>query len=154
MLSKKTSISIGIPAYNEEKNIAHLLQLLLKQNQDKIDFLETGEAGLALIEMMSGYKRVLLLDAIATGKHPAGTVIEFKREDFSKVVAPSPHYAGIPEVFEMAERFKIPFPEEVKILAMEVENPFDFNEEKLTSVVEKAFPNYFMAAKKIILNWL
>lgn len=72
------------------------------QVDGSVDVVETGEAGLALLELMEGYERALLIDSVVTGRYPPGTVIEFSPEDFRKVVAPSPHYAGLPEVMEMA----------------------------------------------------
>ena len=54
--------------------------------------------------------RALLLDAIMTGKHPPGTILEFSAEDFKKDDAPSPHYAGLPTVIQLAESLGIHFP--------------------------------------------
>ena len=118
----------------------------------QVDVVESGEAGLALVEMLEGYEKAILLDAIVTGKYPPGEVIEFKPEDFSKVIAPSPHYAGLPEVLEMARRLQIDFPSELKILALEVENPYEFNTE-LTVDVAAALPDYIKRIQETLCQW-
>ena len=64
---------------------------------------------------------------------------EFSREDFQKVVGPSPHYAGIPEVLRLAECLGIAFPTDLCILAMEVEDPYAVRE-GLSPSVENAVP--------------
>jgi hydrogenase maturation protease len=92
------------------------------------------------------------LDSIVTGQHCPGTVLEFAREDFDKVTGPSPHYAGLPEVLALAERLGVAFPEEIRILAMEIESPYDFTE-TLSAVVEQAVPAYVAKARRILRQW-
>ena len=113
---------------------------------------ETSEAGLALMEIMSGYDRVLILDAVMTGEVDPGTIVEFSAENFDRVVAPSPHYAGIPEVLDMSERLGIPFPGDIRILGMEVVNPFDFRE-GLSPAVGGALAEFVERALAILETW-
>jgi len=120
--------------------------------QDVADVVETGEAGLALLELMEGYERALLLDAVWTRRAPPGTVLEFSPADFSEVVAPSPHYAGLPEVLALARRLDLPFPGEIRILGLEVENLWTFTEE-LTPAVDAGFAGYVDRARSIIDTW-
>jgi hydrogenase maturation protease len=47
------------------------------QVDGSVDVVETGEAGLALLELMEGYECALLIDSVVTGRYPPGTVIEF-----------------------------------------------------------------------------
>jgi len=118
----------------------------------KIDIVETGKAGLALMEILTGYEKALIIDSVQTCENPPGTVIEFQPGDFRKVVAPSPHYAGLPEILSSAERFDLPMPSELRILAMEVANPFDFAE-KFTPEVEMGFPDLIDRACAIAASW-
>jgi len=121
-------------------------------NTEQIEIVETGEAGLALMEVLTGYEKALIIDSVQTCQHPPGTVIEFHPEDFRKVVAPSPHYAGLPEILASAERFELPMPSELRILAMEVANPFDFAE-SFTPEVAKGFPSLIGKACEIARSW-
>jgi hydrogenase maturation protease len=119
----------------------------------RLDVVESGEAGLALMEMMTGYQRAIIIDAVVTGKHPPGTVIVFHPEDFQAIVAPSAHYAGVPECFELAGRLGFPMPEQVLILAIEAENASEIHE-GLTPAVEAAMPAYVEIIRKAALEWL
>ncbi len=39
------------------------------------------------------------------------------------------HYAGIPDLYLLAKKINIPFPEKVLILAVEVKDPFEIKQE-------------------------
>ena len=118
----------------------------------QIDFRDSAEAGLAMLDIMSGYKRVLLLDSITTGRNEPGTILEFSRKDFDKVTGPSPHYAGLPEVLALAKILGMAFPEEIRILAMEIESPVDFTE-SLSDEIAEALPAYVEKACRILQEW-
>jgi hydrogenase maturation protease len=117
-----------------------------------VDVVLSSEAGLALIDLMEGYERALLLDSVVTGAAPPGTVHEFSPSDFRRVTAPSPHYAGLPEVLQLAERLEIPFPREIRVLALEVEDPYRITE-CLTPAVERSIPAFVEAARRILEGW-
>lgn len=102
------------------------------------DVVESGEAGLALLELLADYDQAVILDSIQTGAEP-GTIHKLGRDDFAKIVAPSAHYAGLPEVFDLGERIGVKLPSRLTVLAVEVEDPFSFSE-SLTPKVEAAVP--------------
>ncbi len=118
-----------------------------------VDVLCSSEAGLALMELMCGYRRVVLLDAIQTGRHEPGTILRFGPEDLQEIVAPSPHYAGLPEVLAMAARLGIDFPEELVILAVEVENLSGFGERMLSEPVARALPLLVAKTQRLLAAW-
>lgn len=89
-----------------------------------VDVVESSQCGVALLDLLLGYDRALILDAIMTGKHPPGTIIELGPDDLDPVCAPSPHYAGLPEMFSIAEQLTLKFPQSIRILAVEVKDPY------------------------------
>ena len=145
-------LALGNDIIGDDKVGLTVGQILRKQFAKEADIIESAEAGLAMLDIMSGYKRVLLLDSIVTGRHPPGTILEFSRKDFDKVTGPSPHYAGLPEVLALAERLGVAFPEEIRVLAMEIETPYDFKE-TLSAVIEQAVPAYVEKAGSILRQW-
>ena len=98
--------------------------LVARQLKDELagraDVISCALHGLALLELFIGYDRAILIDAIQTGKNPPGTITELRGEDLDKVYAPSPHYAGVPEMLELAEQLELDFPKEFRIFAVEV----------------------------------
>lgn len=122
---------------------------LREEFSSQVDVVECSESGLALLDILEGYERVLLLDAILTGQHPPGTVFEFCTQDFPETIILSPHSAGIPELLQLAKRLEIHFPEKLYILAIEVENLFELGGE-LTPAVEAALPEFVAKGRELI----
>ena len=129
---------------------ARRLRALLPES---VDVVESGGGGLDLLDVLEGYDRAILLDAILTGKHPPGTILEFSAEDFKKDDCPSPHYAGLPTVIQLAESLGIRFPSIFQIVAVEVENPYEVLE-GLSQPVETALPAIIERARRIVHGWL
>jgi hydrogenase maturation protease len=84
----------------------------------QVDVEITAEAGIALMELMTGYDVCVLLDAFETVEHPPGALLELGREDFREAFAPSPHYCGLAEMFAAAERLGVPMPARVRVLGV------------------------------------
>ena len=110
---------------------------------------ETNGLGLHLLDILEGYDHALLLDAVMTGKYEPGTVVEFGINDFSPEIPLSPHYAGLPEMSQIAAKLHIPFPKDIRILAVEIEDPHQIRE-GLTPAVEKAITEIVTKAKKML----
>ena len=117
-----------------------------------VDVVESAESGLALIDILSPYDRALLLDSIEAGDLPAGTVREFGREDFHKVLGPSPHYAGLPEVIALADKLGIDFPSELRVLAIKIDPQEEFRQ-GLSDDIRRALPDYINQAERILCDW-
>jgi hydrogenase maturation protease len=126
--------------------------LLRSEFKGAVDIVEAPGTGLAFLELLGGYDRALLLDAIFTGSAPPGTVLEFSREDFQKAAAPSAHYVGLPEILRQAESLGLEFPRELRILALEVENPFELYE-GMSPSTRKALKHYVALVRKVLQGW-
>lgn len=111
--------------------------------------MESAETGLALLDLLEGYDRAVLLDAMFTGRHPPGTILEFGPSDLKMSPAPSNHFAGLPEMFRLADRLGMHFPKEVRIVAMEVDNPVVFRQ-ALTPEARKALPAFAERARQLL----
>ncbi|HEX9122317.1 MAG TPA: hydrogenase maturation protease [Actinomycetota bacterium] len=88
------------------------------------DVVESSASGMALIEVLAGYDRAVVVDAVRTGRNPPGTVTEMGLAEVGNVVAPSTHQAGLPELAAVAERLGLVFPSETRVLAVEVVDPY------------------------------
>lgn len=97
---------------------------LKEQGNSGSDIIETSLSGVSLIDYFVGYKKAIIVDSIHTGNHPPGTVIEISPERLRSVIAPSPHYAGLPEIFDIAQSLKLDFPRDIVIFAIEAADPY------------------------------
>jgi hydrogenase maturation protease len=130
----------------------HAARILRGEFPDDIDVVETGEAGLALLDHLERYDKALILDAAATGKCAPGTVLCWDREDFRRCVSPSQHSAGLPHILELAERLGMAFPAELQVVCMEVADPTVFRE-SLTAEARLALAAMADRARQILTGW-
>jgi hydrogenase maturation protease len=84
------------------------------------DVVECNLHGIALLDVILGYEKLIIIDAVKTGNVPPGTIIELRPSDLSPVLAPSPHYAGLPELITLAGRLRLDFPQDIMIFAVEI----------------------------------
>lgn len=119
----------------------------------QIHYYESAETGLALLEKLEGYDKVLILDTIASTEYAQGSIIELIPQSFSSLDHPSPHYAGLPDIFRFAKWYGIKIPDEIQILAMVIPDRYEFGE-KLSDTIKSAIPDYIHKAENIIHTWI
>lgn len=98
-------------------------RVLKERLKDQADVVESSLSGMALLDLLVGYDRAIIIDAVKTGQTPPGTIYELSPADLGAVAAPSPHYAGLPELIATAQALTLNFPKDIKIFAIEVEDP-------------------------------
>jgi hydrogenase maturation protease len=80
----------------------------------------TAASGLYLLDEMDGFDRVVVVDAVRTGRHPPGTVLSFRLEDLRAPEGPSPHSIGLPSALSRARAAGAPVPSRIRVVAVEV----------------------------------
>jgi hydrogenase maturation protease len=114
-----------------------------------VEVVETGLAGLALLDHFIGFDRALILDSICTGRRAPGTVTEIAPADLHAIEAPSPHFAGLPELLALARRLELPFPTDIRILAIETADPYTLGG-GLSPAVEAGLAGLVARAREIL----
>ncbi len=104
-----------------------------------ITVLESSEMGLALLDLIIGFETVVIVDAVQTGKAPAGFVHEIDGTALQASATLSPHFLGIGEMLAFGTRLDLSMPKSVRIFAIEVADPLTVGT-ALTAALEKAFP--------------
>jgi hydrogenase maturation protease len=95
----------------------------LKNELDgQADIMESSISGISLLNLLAGYDTVIIIDAVKTGIYEPGRILEFGMEDLRPLPNPSPHYTGLPEVFELGGRLGITMPDKIRIFAVEAED--------------------------------
>ena len=130
----------------------HAARMLRCVAPGHVDVVETGEAGFALLEFMHCYDHVLILDAIQTLECQPGSILRYSREDFTALLHPSPHYAGLPDLERLARQSGLHFPTHIAILAMEVEEMRHIGEE-LSPAVASALQHFVRDALQVLISW-
>ena len=112
---------------------------------------DVGEAsvgGLTLMEMLVGYDRAILIDALYRHEGRPGTVRRLSLADLSEISptqhSVSAHDTNLATALALGRRLGLPLPREIVTFAVEVENITDFAEEPTPSVA-RAVPEVVAA---------
>ncbi|MBA7626813.1 MAG: hydrogenase maturation protease [Calditrichaeota bacterium] len=119
---------------------------------NQAEVVDSSLSGLALLDLMIGYRQAIIIDAICTGRATPGTIMRLNHEDLSQVVAPTPHYAGLPELFALARRLELEFPQELVIFTVEVADPLTVGG-AMTPVVRRALPGLIEQVQDQVERW-
>ena len=111
-----------------------------KEIPAEAEVLEAATSGLDLLEIVTGYDRVIIVDAIVSGEGLPGEVHKLSLSDlspYSSLVLS--HGIDLPTVVKLGEALGLPQPKEILIFAVEAEDVSSFSEE-CTPRVEAAIP--------------
>jgi hydrogenase maturation protease len=120
--------------------------------KEQIDVKESSTAGFGLLDLLSGYDKVLILDSVAGDTMSAGAIRLLSVNEFTSHSVLSPHFIGLPELTKTARALDIPFPQEIRVLVMNVSDPFVLRE-GLTKEVDGSLPAYVQQARRILDSW-
>jgi len=118
----------------------------------EFDFLSLG--GLSLMERLTGYQKVILIDALSTGKYPSGEVVTFPLNSIIDLTAghsSSAHDTSLRNALNVGRSMNIDLPENenITVVAVETANVYNFTKE-LSPSVANAVP----VAVNIVLDLL
>jgi len=140
---KTLILGIGNPILGDDGvgfHVAHELTKLI--TDDTIDIEDACTSGLNLLDIITGYQRVIIIDAIQTEEGKPGEIYRLRPEDFTRSVhLGSPlHDLNFPTVLEIGKKLMpSEMPHEIVIFAIEVEEIETFTEE-MTTKVQEAVP--------------
>lgn len=106
---------------------------------DGVEFDWVALGGLALMERLVGYERVVLVDAIRTRDGQPGTVYRLSLDDLPTLNANAVHDATLKAALELGRRLGAVLPDDVTIIAVEAADVLSFGE-GLSPAVEAAIP--------------
>ena len=119
-----------------------------------IDVKEAELAGFALIDLLEGYERAVVIDAVRLRDAKPGEVVVFD----SGLLEPSLHLVAghqidLPTALEMGRRLNRPVPGVVSIVGVQVQDDRTFSE-SCTPPVEAAIDEAAAVALGIVAGWL
>lgn len=128
----------------------------LKESLDKatnktVDIKEMEEANINILELLEGYKKLIVVDSICAKKAKAGAIRKLSPLTFKQKKQPySSHQMGFNRVMDMAKTFKMDIPEEIVIYAMAIKKT-SFFKNGLSLTARKSLPALVNLLKKEVL---
>jgi hydrogenase maturation protease len=117
-----------------------------------IELQTTTEMGLALLDEISGHENLVLVDAVQTGRAPPGHLHELGPDALSGPMQSAPHFLGIRETLELGRLLGLPMPGRVRIVAVEVTDPYTLGTElspEVAAAVEGAADRVAALAREL-----
>jgi hydrogenase maturation protease len=110
----------------------------LKERKPEIDVVETSEAGLALLDFIVGYDRLIIVDSVKTEEGKPGELYKIEMGEIKPTShLTSLHGVDIATAFELGRKLGYDMPQQVSIYAVEVKDNTSFGEECTEEVGEK-----------------
>ena len=115
-----------------------------------IDFKTSSLGGLDVLDLITGYDSVVLVDAIKTRNGVPGDVYLFEPEDFKETLHLSNlHDVNFLTALELGKRLGLDIPRRLWIIAVEIIEDLVFSE-KLTDPLEIRYPSIIKEVKDFI----
>ena len=111
----------------------------IKDRVEDVDIAESNTVGIPLLEHISGYDKVILIDSTTRMDVPVGTVREFSLEDIQKSYPSMSHVINLPLTIEFGRKCGEAIPEDVKIYGVGIRDAATFSE-SCTAEVNEAIP--------------
>ncbi len=118
-----------------------------------VDVCETSEMGLSLLDYIVGYRDLVLVDAVRTGQAPPGFLHEIEGDDLKVLPTLSPHFLGVGEMLALGRELRMAVPKRVKILAVEVQDPFTMGTQ-MTPALQGAMPALVERVLAVLRRWV
>ncbi|GAB4535061.1 MAG: hydrogenase maturation protease [Anaerolineae bacterium] len=145
-------IGLGNPILTDDgvgvKVACAVRDALASAEHNDVSVTEASVGGLRLMEMMIGYERVILVDAL---QHPGvrpGSIRRMTLEDLSTITptqhSTCAHDTSLVTALELGRQMGLPLPKELIIYAVGVENVTCFGEQP-TPAVARAIPDVTQA---------
>jgi len=132
-------LGVGNPILTDD-GVGIKIAQKLKEEKPDLEVIETSEAGIALLDLIAGYDKLIIIDSIKTEQGKPGELYKLELKDLKPAMDfSSSHGIGIATAFELGERLGYKMPKPVSIYAVEIKDNSTFAEE-CTQEVEERIP--------------
>ena len=141
-LVKTLILGLGNPILSDDSVGLHVARVLDKRLvQPEVVVVETSATGLEFLDLLAGYDRAIIIDAIQTNEGKPGQVCRLTPDDFDNTRHTSmPHDINFATALELGKKLGLPLPQQIVIFGIEAKDLISFSEE-CTPEVMAAIPD-------------
>lgn len=135
-------LGIGSPIMSDDSVGLRVAEEIRSLGLEGVEVQDHSTSGLDVIEIVLDYQRVIVVDAIITGRFPPGTSRILTPADFSHTISSgSPHEINIFTAIELGRNVHPGrMPKEILLVAVEVADVMTVSED-MSPQVEQAIPS-------------
>jgi len=138
---KTIVLGVGNPILQDDGVGLHVIEALRQRLTNPLVTVETASTGgMNLLDMIRGYEKVILIDAVKQNNSKPGEVKRFLLSDFHSVHSCNPHDVSLSEALHLAEQLgEKHLPLKIILIGITVKNTYEFGEQ-LSNEVSSAIP--------------
>ncbi len=138
-------LGLGNPILKDDavglKVIEELDRILTAEPHPGVELLTSQRAGFEVIDRLSGYDEVIIVDAFQAPDTRPGRIRQVEMSQISgSARLMSVHEIGLEAAFELARTLDIPMPGRVSIIGIEADDVYEFGEEMSPDVAAAVGP--------------
>lgn len=120
---------------------------------DRADYVEACVATIDLLLVISGYERVVVVDALVSPDLPPGSRVHAAADDLPQGFGyRSFHTLGFASMVEIGNQLGMDMPAEIEVHGLVVEDPRSFGEQ-VTPAVASAWPDWAEEIARVEFGW-
>jgi hydrogenase maturation protease len=138
---KTIVVGVGNPILQDDGVGLHVIEALRQRLNNPLVTIETASTGgMNLLDMICGYEKVILIDAVKQNDTEPGEVKRFLLSDFHSVHSCNPHDVSLSEALHVAAQLgEKHLPVQIILIGITVKNTYEFGEQ-LSNEVSSAIP--------------
>lgn len=139
---KTIILGLGNPMRGDDSVGLHVIRALRDEfNKADTTVVEASVTGMDCLELLAGYDRAVIIDAIHTMEGKSGQIYRLELEALdTKGYASTSHNVNFVTALELGRRLGLALPRQIVIFAIEVGDAYSFSQ-KCTAAVRRAIPN-------------
>jgi hydrogenase maturation protease len=146
-------LGIGSPIMSDDSVGLRVAEEVRNLGLEGVEVQDHSTSGLDIIEIVLDFDRVIVVDAIITGRFPPGTSRTLTTQDFDHTISSgSPHEINIFTAIELGRKiYPGRMPNEIVLVAVEVADVVTVSEE-MTPEVEGAIPKIVDEVRRLLME--
>jgi hydrogenase maturation protease len=118
----------------------------------RVRFITAAVGGLEILEMVEGYQKLLIIDAIKTANGTPGDIYMLTPEAFKNTLhLYNFHDINFLNALELGRKLNMNLPSEITILAVEIVEDLEFSD-RFSPVINERFPEILDEIKRYLIN--
>lgn len=121
-MAKILILGLGNPILGDDQVGVRVAERIKEKRIEGVDVKMAERGGLEVLDMVLGYKKLILVDAIISERE--GEVVILHEEDFKDTFyASSPHGVNVFTAFSMGKALNLPVPDDIVIYGVCIKEP-------------------------------
>jgi hydrogenase maturation protease len=145
---------VGIKIANRiKRELSNKKFVSSKEQNGNVDVMEASIGGLGVLDVIVGYRKLIVIDAIKTKGGNPGTLYKLEVDDLRTTIhISSPHDVNFATAINIGRKCGLDIPQQIDIYAVEIKDNSTFGE-KCTPEVERAIPGVVKEIMEQSLNY-